>query len=745
MWLALKDFFRSNFKLAESLQDLLRSTSSRLFVSISIIGICIYLYVAASFPQQFGWKVLGLALLLAVVCWLSVRLIPHCTLLSFVIFQLGFTVTISLSAIAFQQPLIGFLLSLLPLIAVITIGWPAFIIAEGVVVLVIWLTEMSMPGFYSVTGIAIVSGGIFTGIIGGEAIHSLLTVSEWSLYSYKKADEDLQEAREQRVTLLQTQEDLLLAKRELTRLSNRLKILARVAEDARKAKEEFVTSVSHELRTPLNMILGFTEAIMQSPRLYGARLPPPLLADIEVIQRNSMHLSRLIDDVLDLSRIDTGKMALTLERVSIPEIVESAVTIVKPLYEAKKLFLRVEIAPNLPEIVCDKTRIRQVIINLLSNSGRFTETGGGVIRVANAEKGITLSVSDTGPGISSEDQSRLFEPFVQLYHKQGGSGLGLSISRRLVEMHGGKIWLESKPGEGTTFFVYLPFEQSLEIEKLQHSAMRWINSNLLFEPRTRPLRIPATKLSPRYVVIDPGCTLYHLLKRYLPGVEVILASSSSEAIEDLHHTPAQALIVNAAGTDDISVRQLMDEPLPFGVPMIICWMPGEGNLDHSGVAKYLIKPIKTSELIEALNSLGAEIRTILIIDDEPDLLRLFTRIVVSNKRNIRVLRATNSHEALEYLNTQKVDAIILDLIMPEMDGFDFLSMKVKDEKIQKIPVIVVTSQDTSKRPIICKQLTITRYGGLSTSDLLSCIQSLCNVLTPIVQPDDPIPSRNFDE
>lgn len=742
MWLALRSLFLSDLNLAESLEDLLHSTSNKLFISISVIGICIYLYFAASYPQSFGWKVLGLACLLAVICCLSVRIMSKWLLMSLLIFQLGFFIVISLSAIVFHQPLIGFLLSLMPLLAVITIGWPAFILAEGMVALIIWATNLLTPEFYGSIGIAIAVGGIFTGIIGGEAIHSLLMVSEWSLYNYKKANEDLEEAREQRAILLQTQEDLLLAQRELTRLTNRLKVLNQMADEARRAKEEFVSSVSHELRTPLNMILGFTEAIVQSPRLYGTKLPPALLADIEVIRRNSLHLSRLIDDVLDLNRIDTGRMALTLEKISINEIIESAVAIVKPLYEIKKLFLHVQTVPELPDIHCDKTRVRQVIINLLSNAGRFTEVGGSTIQVTKAEKGVIISVNDTGPGISPEDQEKLFEPFVQLYHNRGGSGLGLSISKKLVDMHGGKIWLESKVGKGTTFFVYLPFEQALSIESYQNPSLRWVNPYLSVEPRMRPSRIISTKILPRYIVIDPGYTLYYLLKRYMPGAEVILASGTSEAMEQLRQTPAQALIVNAIGMDDDAVRPLMDEPLPFDTPIMMCWIPGEGNRDQLGVAKYLIKPVTTTDLVETINSLGNEIRTILIVDDEPDILRLFARIIISSKKNIRVLRATNVQEALENLKVHRVDAIILDLIMPEMNGFDFLAIKVKDKKIQKIPVIVITSQDPSNRPIMCKQLTITRYNGLSTSDLLSCIKSLCSVLTPIVQSDDPVPSES---
>ncbi len=743
MWFALNALSRSDFNLAESIRDLFESTSRRLFLFLTGVSLCIYLFLAASYPDRFRWEALGLAVLLGGVCWFAVWWMPRQIVLSLVVFPLGFSAVVALAMVDYHQAQVGYLLALVPLLAVITIGWPAGIAAEAMIAVLPWLIGQAThtpPGFEAV---GIPAAGMFAGLIGWIAVHSLLTVTEWSLYSYNRASENLKEARDQRVILLQTQEDLVLANRELARLSDRLKLANQVAEGARRAKEEFVANVSHELRTPLNMIIGFAETITQSPRLYGTRLPPALLADIAVIQRNSMHLSRLVDDVLDLSQVETGRMALTLERASIQEVIESAVTVVKPLYETKKLFLRVETAADLPEVLCDRTRIRQVVINLLSNSGRFTDNGGVAVRVIRDERGVTISVTDSGPGISPEDQKRLFEPFQQLdstiRHKQGGSGLGLSISKRFVEMHGGKIWLESELGQGTTFFVHLPLEPVLDNDDPMHAVMRWINPQISYNPRTRPMRVSAARITPRYVVLEHGHTLYYLFRRYLSDAEVVAAANPQDAVEILGQTPAQALVINSQMTEGGAVQRLLAGPLPFDTPAIVCWMPWESNREQLGVVEYLIKPVNSAVLTQAVDRLGKDIRTILIVDDEPDLVRLFTRILTAENRSTRILTAANGQEALQYLADQPVDAIILDLIMPGMNGFDFLSIKAQDARIQSIPVIVVTSRDPGNQPITSNQITLTRSNGLTTNDLLACVQAICSVLTPIVRSDDPAP------
>ena len=290
-------------------------------------------------------------------------------------------------------------------------------------------------------------------------------------------------------------QDLNEANVQLTHMNRLAQSLRQIAEDERRAKEQFVANVSHELRTPLNMIIGFCEMITETPETYGESIPDTLLADLEVVLRNSQHLSGLINDVLDLSQIEVGQMALTREQIALSEIVQAAVTAVQPLFISKRLNLTTEIPEDLPTLYCDHIRIREVMLNLLSNAGRFTESGGVTIKAWCRAGNVYVSVSDTGPGISVEGQKRIFQPFEQLdstiRRRYGGTGLGLSISKGFVEAHDGEMWVESQEGQGTTFFFRLPLELPTPSGG---DFMRWFNPYNQPEQRTRPTTLQASSI-----------------------------------------------------------------------------------------------------------------------------------------------------------------------------------------------------------------------------------------------------------
>lgn len=292
-----------------------------------------------------------------------------------------------------------------------------------------------------------------------------------------------------------------------------------VAEEARRAKEQFVANVSHELRTPLNMIVGFSEMIIQAPKAYGAALPAALRADLDVILRNAQHLASLINDVLDRSQVEAGRMALTRERVALPEIIDEARSGVERLYGSKGLYLRVEVPAELPPVFCDRTRIREVLLNLLTNAARYAEQGGVDLHAWQEGSDVIVSVADTGPGIAPEDAGKLFAPFQQLdgsiRRRYGGSGLGLAISKDFVELHGGKMWLESEKGRGSTFFFRLPIEP---LALPDSPAWRWLDAEWEYRQRTRPAAIPSAAVTPRLLVVEEGTALQRLLGRYLGGL-----------------------------------------------------------------------------------------------------------------------------------------------------------------------------------------------------------------------------------
>ena len=303
-----------------------------------------------------------------------------------------------------------------------------------------------------------------------------------------------------RLEMSEMLDDLTEANLQLSRLHRLAHAMQEMAEDARRVKEEFVANVSHELRTPLNMIIGFTELVLKAPQTYGQPVPQALLADLNVVLRNSQHLSALIDDVLDLSQLEAKQMALAKEWVRLDEMLQTAAAAVRPLYALKQLALRMAVAEDLPLVYCDPIRIRQVILNLLSNAGRFTDQGGICVCARREGGAVIVSVSDTGPGIASADLPRIFQPFQQadssIRKRHSGSGLGLSISKGFVELHDGKMWVESTLGVGTTFYFRLPV--GCPASGTDH-PLRWSIPHMNYEERARPFRAPLAEIRPLVV------------------------------------------------------------------------------------------------------------------------------------------------------------------------------------------------------------------------------------------------------
>ena len=510
--------------------------------------------------------------------------------------------------------------------------------------------------------------------------------------------------------------------------------MTQVAEEARKVKEEFVANVSHELRTPLNMIIGYTELIMKSPGSYGGRLPPRLLADIGVIQRNSQHLTELINDVLDLSQVDAGRMALTKHWVSINETIHAAIVAVQPLFLSKNLYLQMDLPVEDVQAYCDGTRVREVILNLLSNAGRLTEHGGVIVKMRPSENDLIVSVSDTGPGISPQDQKRLFEPFQQLeatlHHRTGGSGLGLSISKRFVEMHGGKMWLESEVGQGTIFYFSIPVDPT---ERPSGSALRWLNPYQEYYPRTHISKIQMPAPLPRFVVVEGEESLQKILSRYLEGTEVVGVRTIDDGIRELERSPAQALVINESHS--LGVTADMVPGLPFNTPIISCWLPGKGEAARRNgvVVDYLLKPVRQDDLLATLDSLAGDKEgsfNILIVDDDQETLQLFARIISATRKGYRVVRATTGGEAFTCMRERKPDVVLLDMVLPDMDGLQVLKEKGEDPSIRAIPVVIVSSTDFTGVPPLMNTLAVSRNEGLSIGEFLSCVRSVTEILAP---------------
>ena len=567
--------------------------------------------------------------------------------------------------------------------------------------------------------------GILAAIYEREAY-----LAGWSWQQFRRAQALLEETRDRRAELHQALQELAAANLQLTRLNQQAQALRQMAEEARRTKEEFVANVSHELRTPLNMIVGFSEMILEAPDSYG-HIPPALLADLAVIQRNSQHLSSLIDDVLDLSQIEAGRAALVKERVELGEIIEAAAIAVRPLYETKGLWLETDRAEGV-QLYCDRTRIREVLLNLLINAGRFTEQGGVRVQARQQAGDIIVSVTDTGPGIAAEDQKELFQPFHQvdssIRRRYGGTGLGLNISKSFVEMHGGAMWVESERGHGATFSFRLPQEPPAPIAG---GVARWLTPGWEHVQRTQRPLLPAPVVKARMVVLERGKSLQKLLSRHLDGVEIATVAGYEEAIEELARTPAQALLVNEPSIGNALERLNNLVGLPQGMPAIVCSVPDAGDAAGAlGAEGYLVNPISREALLEALDRLCPHAKTVLIVDDEPDAQRLFRRMLVSTGRGYHVLRAMDGRHALNILREKRPDVMLVDLVMPEMDGFKLLAAKSADPELRNIPALVTSARDPAGQPIVTSAVAITQQGGLSVQQLLDSIEALTRLLSP---------------
>jgi len=556
------------------------------------------------------------------------------------------------------------------------------------------------------------------------------TLVSWAWQGYTDAQRHLDTARNRQVELKQALDDLALVNREVTRLNDMLLSSRQAVEDARLAKEAFVANVSHELRTPLNMIIGFSNEILQRPGIYAIQLPQQLLADVSAIHRNSRHLAGLVDDILDLAESESGHMRLIYERTSIQQIVAEAIEQVGLLFEKKGLYLVSRVDSDIPAVECDHERLRQVVLNVLSNAGRYTQSGGATVHARESEGMVTVSISDTGPGISSDKMRRLFEPFQQadpsMRRKHGGTGLGLSISKRLIEMHGGEIWMESRVGEGTTVTFTLP----LIPPSTPDPTRRY------FGPYGEPIarvdssRAPVQQLKPRLAMVDRDQRWCQMLNHHFSAVSTVAVASLQEARDLVDAGNAQAVLVNSA-YEPRAEADWRDMGTRFDVPILSCWLPSLGYAeDDMDIIDYMTKPIMSEPLCEAVQDTLPEGGSVLIADDDDDARLLFRRMIEGLGPDYAVTTVQDGVETLAALRRDRPGLLLLDLGIPRKDGFQVLQEKAVDESIADVPVILITARDPDREPALARELAVTRPLGLSRGEVARGIEALMETMTP---------------
>src|ERR1700726_785991 len=465
------------------------------------------------------------------------------------------------------------------------------------------------------------------------------------------------------------------------------------SEQATRAKSDFLASMSHELRTPLNAIIGYSEILFEDAQSAERESE---MEDLGKIQDAGKHLLGLIDNILDLSKIEAGKMTLYLETFELRPMIDSVAATVAPLAKKTGNALVVDCAGEVGSIQSDLTKMRQILFNLLSNACKFTRNGTITLTalrdVDGAVDWIEFQVRDTGIGMTPDQQAKVFEAFTQAdastTRTYGGTGLGLAITKSFCRLMGGDVTLASEAGKGTTFTIRLPAVTRAASDTAVSAA----------EKRSDGPQVAESEHAPIVLVVDDDPDARELLSRHLQrgGYAVRVAANGEEAMH-LARTlqpDVVTLDVMMPRMDGWAVLSAMKEDAELAeIPVIMATVVDNQSIGFSlGAADYLIKPIDRDRLVHAVEKCcprGAA-RHVLIVEDDAPTSELMGRAL--RQIDCTVTQAENGRVGLERLNETLPDAILLDLMMPEMDGFEFIAQVRAESRWRRIPVIVVTAK-----------------------------------------------------
>ena len=492
----------------------------------------------------------------------------------------------------------------------------------------------------------------------------------------------------------------------------------RLALDA-QTKARFLANMSHELRTPMNAIIGFTSLLLDDRSL---QMSERHRRSLERVSRNGRDLLELINNVLDLSKIEAGRMDIYSEPADARDLIERAVAVVEPLKEGRPIKLSINIEDALPAMRTDRTKLQQILINLLSNAFKFTREGEvKVIAERAAADRIRIAVCDTGIGIAESDITRVFEEFRQIADagrgERIGTGLGLSITRRLVEMLGGEISVSSREGQGSTFALTLPFE---------------------IEGRVAPAtqaEIPLTDPERTALVIDSDPASLYLTKKYLTeaGYSVAATDDPARGIEIAAKAKPKVITIDLDAPDSESIIERIAISHQEGTVVAFSADDrSERRALSAGARVFLRKPVERAALIAVLErAKSVSQKCVLVVDDDPDALDLAVAMLEGSSYEIRT--ATTGREALETIADRRPDAIILDLMLPEMDGFEVMHRMSLNLDWRSIPVILLTARDLSheeRRALDICTARIIQKGSFSRDELLAEISLLTGTKEP---------------
>ena len=478
---------------------------------------------------------------------------------------------------------------------------------------------------------------------------------------------------------------------ELDALVRELEVARDAAQEASRTKSSFLANMSHELRTPLNAIIGVTEMLQEDAREFNRE---DEIEPLDRVQRAARHLLALINDILDLSKIEAGKMDLVLENFPIATLIDDVVHTVESTASKNGNEIVVKCPDVIGSIYADQMRVRQALMNLVSNASKFTSNGTVTIAAAKkqtaAGEHVEFSITDTGIGMSPDHLAKLFQEFSQAdtstTRKYGGTGLGLAISRRFCQMMGGDISVESELGHGSKFVIALPVHVGVTDKSARTS-----------EP-SRLRAIGSSELAPLILVVDDDPTVREVVGRYLEreGFTFAEADGGREGLRLARELSPAAITLDITMPDLDGwtvLAAIKGDPELADIPVILLTIVDEKNRGFAlGASEYLVKPVDRDKLIRVLRQLSTPAGGRVLVVDDDEMSRDGLRSALQ-QAGWEVAEADNGQIALTRLKEARPDAILLDLMMPEMDGFEFLDEVRRHEEWRDIPVIVITARD----------------------------------------------------
>jgi len=516
-----------------------------------------------------------------------------------------------------------------------------------------------------------------------DAFNEMLAQIQQSESALRMARDGLEQRVRERTAELEA------AKKEVEEFSHSILLAKEEVERGSKFKDQFLSTMSHELRTPLNAVLGFSDLL--ADERYGP-LNDRQQRYVAHIHTGGKHLLKLISDILDLSKIEAGRMELSREDVTVASAFGEVISALYPLAEKKSQALLQQVGPHL-HVHADAMRFKQILMNLAANAIKFTPEGGRIeLGARQVDDQVRIEVRDNGPGIPLDQQQRIFEAFVRLTQTgtaTEGTGLGLAITSRLVELHGSKLGIESQPGEGTCFYFSLPLVAIIPDQ-----------------PPETPVPVPRARKAPRILIIEDNAMTGQLIQSQLTsaGYETLRCDQPERATELAaeHQPDAITLDLLMQPVHGLEVLlQLKNDPRTSKIPVIVVTIvdqPGVGTA--LGADEYLIKPVDKATLLAAvercLRSRGgaAPARSILVVEDDVSTLEVIVELLKAY--GYAVSTAADGEQARQSVAQFLPELVILDLVLPKMSGFELLAEWRSNPRTADLPVFVLTSKDLTK-------------------------------------------------